>query len=545
MKSFLIVTTHYVADILGFVGLMILSKLWGGFARDAIGIIGFAISFISLFGIITDLGFSAAHVKRVSEGKNLGRCIGTYAALKLSLTSLMVLTIFVSIYVWKNVFHGMFYDATTESVIIVMIFYTIFTNLQSIATQTFIGKKEIAKLQTTTLFENIIKVPLTIVVALAGVNVMGRAISPAVTWPEFLQPLQEFLAIHATGSLAMTYVFGVMATFFMGMWLMKGYPVSRPTKESTKNYLSFALPIAISSIISTIAFNIDKVMIGYYWTSANVGDYFVVQRILGFITVLYLSVGTLLFPTISEFHSKNDLDGVRKTVLLSERYISMIMIPPLAFMIVFSKQFINIFFDSAFLPAAPVLAVMVFYAFIRAMSTPYSTLISGMNRPDISAKLGIILCFSNIFLNFLFIPRNGLLSHIEIGNYIISINGATGAALATAISFGIPFLIQKWIAKRMVKINILQSHTPRHIIAGVIMAGALYYLAYKSPLLPEIRWFILMGLAGLGLLIYIGVLFALQEFKKKEFDFFIGIIRPKEMVSYLKSELKRNNNDKK
>ena len=128
-KSFLIVTTRYISDILGFVGLVILSKLWGGFAPEALGIIGFAMSVISLFSLFTNLGFSSAHVKRISEGKDLGACIGTYVAIRVFLTFLMIGVIFATIFIWKNILHGEFYDATTESVLIIMIIYTLFTNI--------------------------------------------------------------------------------------------------------------------------------------------------------------------------------------------------------------------------------------------------------------------------------------------------------------------------------------------------------------------------------------------------------------------------------
>jgi len=531
-KSFLIVTTHYIADILGLVGMIILAKLWGDFAREALGIIAFAMSTLSIFSIFTDLGFSSAHVKRVSEGKDLGMCIGTFVTIKLILTALMVVSVTVTLYVWKNFFGGGFTDATTESVIIVMIFYSIFSNLQSIVTQTFIGRKEIAKLQITKLFENFVKVPLSIIVAVAGVSVMGVAISPAITWPEFLQPLQNFLATHATGALAMTYVFGIMATFFIGIWLMKGYPIKRTNKNYIKNYFSFALPIAISSIIATIAHNIDKIMIGYYWASANVGDYFIVQRMLGFVSVLYLSVGTILFPTFSKQHAENDMKSAKKTVKLSERYISMIMIPPLITTIIFAKPIITILFDEAFTPAVPVLMIMMIFAFIRAVNTPYSTLIAGINRIDITAKLGVIICLTNITLNYLIIPENGLLSKYGI-------NGATGAAFATVISFSIAFFVLRFYAKRLTGIKLLQSHTPRHLTAGLIMGGILYHLAYKTTFFPVIRWYTLTGFILMGLGIYIVVLYLFREFKKEDIHFFLNIIHPKEMFSYVKSELKK------
>jgi len=530
-KSFLILITTYLTNFIAIIGFIVLAKLWGNFAPEAIGIIGFAMSFLSLFGIITDLGFSAAHVKRISEGKDLGICIGTFATAKIVLTSLMVVAVFVSIYIWKNVLHGDFYDATTESVIIVLVFYSVFTNLQSIATQTFTGRQEIAKLQTTTLMENVVKTPLCIIVAVAGVSVMGRAISPAVAWPEFLQPLQRFLAEHATGSLAMTYVFGIMATFFVGMWLMRGYPIKRPTLASFKNYFSFAYPLAISSVISTIATNIDTVLIGYFWASAEVGYYFSFQRILGLITVSYVAVGTVLFPSISKKDAENDPKGVIRTVHLAERYISMIMIPPLVVSFVFVKPAINILLDASFLPGASVFILLVIYAFIRGMIAPYSAMLHGINRVGVAAKLGIITCLFNICFDYLLIPETGLFSSFGI-------SGASGAALAAVMAWSILFFGVRILAKKFTGIKLLQSHTPRHIIAGSLMGVVLYYIAYGTSLFPVIRWYALLGFAGLGLVIYLGVLFLLKEFKKQDLMFFLDILRPKEMYAYLKSELK-------
>jgi len=537
-KSFLIVSTHYLSDTLGFVGLVILSKLWGGFAPEALGIIGFAMSTISLFNIFTNLGFQAAHVKRISEGKDFGACLGTFIAIKLSLISIMIVVIFAALYIWKNVLHGGFYDATTESVLIIMVIYLIFTNLQIIPTQTFIGRKEIAKLQITRLFQNIVKLPLTILVALAGVKALGWAISPAVNWPEFLQPLQIFLAEHATGSLAMTYVFGVMASFFIGTWLMRGYPIKRPSLSLAKNYLSFALPLTFSSIISNISYNIDKVMIGYFWASADVGYYFAFQRIITFITILYLSVSTILFPTISKQHAEKNMKGIISTVHLAERYISMVLMPPLVIVLVFAKPAINIFLDESFVAAYSVFILLVIFTFIRGMTTPFANLINGISRPDISAKFGIVVCITNVILNYLIIPKNGIFSHIQIAGYNFGINGASGAAFSTIISFLIPFFGLRIVSKRLTGIKLLQTHTPRHIVAGFIMGGVLFFIAYSTTMFPVIRWFTLLGFSFLGFGIYIAILFVLKEFSKKDLDFFLKIINLKEMVSYIKSELK-------
>jgi len=529
-KSFFIVTSRFMLRFIGWIGLVVLAKLWGDFAPEALGIIGFAMSFLALFGILGDLGFSRAHIKRISEGKDLGICIGTFAAIKIVLICVMVTVIFTVIFIWKNIFQGGFFDATTESVVIVFIIYYIFTNLRQIATVTFEGRKEIAKLQITQMFESF-KAPLFILVSLAGVSIIGVGISPAVSWPRFLQPFQQFLADHAIGSLAMTYVFAVFVSFFVGIWFLRKYPIKKPSWELFKSYFSFALPIMLISIIGIISVNIDKIMIGYFWTSTEVGYYFTVQQILQLIMILYIAVSTVLFPTLSKLHSNKNFEKIKQTTHLAERYISMIMIPPIILIIVLVKPVINIMLSSAFLPAASTLIVLSGYIFIYSLNVPYSSLIQGVNRPGTGAKIGVAICITNISLNYLFIPRWGLLSPIGI-------SGPTGAAIATVISCLVGFFGLRIAAKKLTGIKLLQSHTPRHIIAGLIMGCVLYFLAFCSPYFPAIHLYHFFMFAGLGLGIYLGILFVLKEFKKQDLDFFLNILHPKEMVKYVSSELK-------
>jgi len=363
-KSFLIISSSFLSDFLAWIGVVVLAKLWGDFAPEALGVIGFAIAFVGIFEVISDLGFSKAHIKRISEGVDLGKCIGTFVTIKIILTFLMVVSIFLVIFIMQNVFNTGFYDATTYSVLLVIIFYSIFNKLQNIALSTFAGRGEFAKYQISKLFENIIKAPLTIIVALAGVSILGYNISPIFTWPTILQNLQKFISEHAYGSLAITYVFGAAAVFFIGLFFMRKYPIKKPDLNLGKNYLIFAFPITITSIVATISTNIDKVMIGYFWTNVEVGYYFTIQRVLIFLNIFYISIGTVLFPTISNYHAKKNFDKIKSTTKLAERYISMVIIPLIFFVLIFTNPVINILLDSAFLPAAPILSVLLFLTLI-------------------------------------------------------------------------------------------------------------------------------------------------------------------------------------
>lgn len=528
-KSLIIASSQIFARILGWLGIVILAKFWGGFAPEALGVIGFAIAFLSIFSIIANLGFDLAHVKRVSEGQDLGTCIGTYITIKLMLIALMVVAIFTGIYIWKTYLGGGFTDATTESVVYVFVVYYVFLTLRNISTFTFGGTKEIVKRQIIMTFENIVKIPLMIFVVLAGVSIGTRVfVSPAFEWPGFLQPLQNFLSLHALGSLAMAYVFGIITSFLIGVWFLRQYKIKKPTKLMAKRYFVFALPMMLIAVIGVISTNIDKIMIGYFWTKVEVGYYFTVQQVLEIITVLALAVEAVLFPTLSEFHSLKNLKGIKNKTLQAERYISMIIVPVAVVIIVLVKPVINIMLSGSFLPAAAVLITLTLYAYLISMMIPFSSLIGGVDRPSIAAKISIIVCLVNILLNYLFIPENGLLSYIGI-------NGPTGAAVATVISGVIGFIGLRLAARKLTKIKILQSHTPRHIIAGIIMGGILFYL---SGFVYDFRFYYLVAFAFLGLGIYLFLLFLLREFKKEDFKFFVGLFNPKEMVKYVSSELK-------
>jgi len=68
-KSFLIIISNFLVQFIGWIGLVVLAKLWGSFAPEALGIIGFAMSFLALFNIVADLGFSQAHVLQTWDMK--------------------------------------------------------------------------------------------------------------------------------------------------------------------------------------------------------------------------------------------------------------------------------------------------------------------------------------------------------------------------------------------------------------------------------------------------------------------------------------------
>jgi hypothetical protein len=89
-KSVVLFAGTWVANGFGLLSTILIARVLG---PEAIGILGFSAGFVGLLTAFLLPGFSQAHQKRVAEGVDLGRCVGTMAALQLAIqgTSLVVI----------------------------------------------------------------------------------------------------------------------------------------------------------------------------------------------------------------------------------------------------------------------------------------------------------------------------------------------------------------------------------------------------------------------------------------------------------------------
>ena len=200
-KSVIVMITSAITGLLGLIGMTVIARLWGDFAPEALGVIAFGMAFVGMFSFISNLGFDVTHIKRVSEEKDIGTCIGTYITIKLILIAAMTLVVVGSILFMKYVLNQGFYDSTKEIVIYIFLGYYVLFSLAQIPLSTFNATREIAKKQIAILMDPLTRVPLVILIALAGVTgaIIGGSVNPITippkyNWPSFLQSTQVFIA---------------------------------------------------------------------------------------------------------------------------------------------------------------------------------------------------------------------------------------------------------------------------------------------------------------------------------------------------------------
>jgi O-antigen/teichoic acid export membrane protein len=501
-KSALIVVINILNALLGYVALFFITRFMN---PESYGIMAFAYSFVALFKILGDLGYSRAHIKRVSEGKSLGRCIGTIITIKSGLLGLMVSGVIGIIFFWKVVMGRGFESPTHEMAVYIMLGYWIIHMFAQPFISTFKARREVVKAQLPPFFEVLIRVVVTIYIALSGFGAIA---------------------------LVSTYIAGDIALIILSLYFFRGYPIKRPSYDYFKNYSKFAFPLIIVISSTVIITNIDKVLIQLFWSAADVGYYFAAFRLTNFINIFTIAIGTLLFPTFSTLHVNKNIKGINRLTIQSERYLSMIVFPLVFGIVVLAEPATHILL-SGWYPAVSILQILPFFVLLAALENPYQSQFLGMNRPKLARNRVLIMVTINVILNIILIPKD-----IQVIGLNLAGMGARGAAIATVISYGFGLIYSRAMAWKLTKLK----GNPRillHALAAGFMVAIFYYILYRLNIIDFItRWYHLLAFAFFGLMIYLVFLYLFREFTKEDFHFFIDTLNIKKMLRYMMDEIK-------
>ena len=496
----LLFAAENVNAIIGWIALLFVARKMGA---NALGEFSYALSLVGGFTFLAFLGFNMAHVKRVSEGQNLGKCLGTFISIRFFLITVM-LVVFASFYWFWRFFLGKnLYDTTPDLLFLVVIYYVIFL-LVGIMTSTFSGLKQSARVAIPNIIGTSIRSGMFIVVALLGWSVI---------W------------------LAWSYIVGITIIAFISFWFFRDYPVSKPDQETFYSYRIYALPVAAASIFGVFRQYIDKILIGIFWTASDVGLYYGVQRIALFIGSMALAIEGMLLPAVSSLHSIKENDKIKSLIYDAEKYVSMVCIPVVVMTVVWSSEIILVFISREFLDASRILKLLALVALVRVVNRPWSVALRGSDRPDLTSFLNIMMSIFSILLMLILVPEQ--IPQLGLNN--LGGLGGEGAALSiliTEIISGISLRFLCYINLEMIPSQNFFLQILFSAIVGLIMWQV------QINIIVE-RWYELFLFSAFGGILYISFLALIGVFTTKDYVFFRNLMNPKDMKDYIGEELTR------
>ncbi|MBI2322078.1 MAG: flippase [Chloroflexi bacterium] len=495
-QSVLIFTTRIANMLLNMVALYLVARHVG---PAALGVVAATTAFISLFGGFSDLGLTGAHGKRVSEGRDLAHCVGTYLLLKSILTVGAVLAT-VAVFVIRRSIGDDPGHPETVAVFTLLVVASLVSLASDVTAWTFIGRREVAK---------------QVVPSFVGFTCTALA-----------QVLVALFAPTATG-LAAALLLGTAISAAFGVWLFRGYPIAWPRRSDIARYVTFAAPSALASITSSAGGHLDKVIIEHFRGPTEVAYYYAAERFVNFLLLGPSALAPILMPVLSLLHTQERSDDLRITTLRAERFLSLLAAPLCAAVVVLAEPAVLLVFGSKFAPAIDVLRVAGVLAYVYATIRPFQSLLLGIDRPDLFAKITVVSVPISALLGVVFVSRGWMgLPGLGLGAV-----GAAWAVLLTNVGVAVATRLLCW---RLLGIGV-QASVARHIAAGVaagLVVGAFYQLWPTKPALAFVPFAALLGL------LYLALLVALRELSWEDVRLMLDAASPLRMQRYLRRELR-------
>lgn len=445
--------SQIIASICGFIWTILMARYLG---VSDYGIFGFATSLTGILAITTELGLNTHIVRHIatdydSAPKYLGnaiplRCIFAIGTIILTLIILIIMK-------------------ANELVITVTLLFTIemifksYINLLNGSFQAF----EEGKYQG--IGNTILNVLLLIFILIAIFTDIGLI------------------------GIAICYILANLIALAYEYYVLNKH-ITKPKFELDtafcKKITLLSIPFAITSLLYTVYYSIDIVMLTNIVGSYATGIYNATYKLISVLTLFYSVYTAVIFPVMSRFF-KDDESMLLISFEKSIKYIMLVVIPLAVATMFYSLDIIQLIYGHEYDAASSVLSILIWTVCLLFISGACNTLLNASHKEVTVTKIYAIAAIFNIGLNFYMIP-------------FLSYNGA---AITTVLSDVLIVVIQVYVIYKL-------GHRPNRklysdlikiIIGSIILGIALYFLNINMWLAIPV-----------GIIIYLAAVWVLRVF---------------------------------
>ncbi len=297
------------------------------------------------------------------------------------------------------------------------------------------------------------------------------------------------------------FIAGILATTIYALWLIRKRIFTDYLKHVRvpvgRNFLSFTWPLALTGFVYLFVTKTDKLMLGYFLTSKDVGIYAPAALVASLLDFVNNAFKYRFLPTASEFFSKNDMIGLEPLYKSTSRWSFMVVFPIFLVILIFPKEILTLLYGSQYTAGYLALIVLSLGIAVNDFSGTSANILVAGGRTRLNLLCEIIAAVTNVVLNILLIPAFGIV----------------GAAIATAMSYvtrNISSLSFCYMSYRMHP----YSRKYFNIVASGLAAAAIVFILKRYSPFP---WWATMGMLGvLFVVCYIAAILLSRGLEKSD-----------------------------
>ena len=196
---------------------------------------------------------------------------------------------------------------------------------------------------------------------------------------------------------------GIIEGLFRGViviiYIYKNYLSKIETKESYyQEQLAYGIPVGLIAMIYVININIDKYMVGLFFSSSVFAVYYLgslFAPIFGWITQ---SASQVITPRMSKAHKEGNLSEIKELYRSSISKLALFFIPSTIFLIFMAEPLIVILFTETYIDSVPIF--MIYLILLPTYSVNLSWILMASGQTKFLLKLALSMSIINIILSY-------------------------------------------------------------------------------------------------------------------------------------------------
>lgn len=313
---------------------------------EALGAIGYGAGLVGLVMAALLPGFGQAHVKRLAEGQDAGRCLGTMLAAQAVVVAGLVP---LAALAWA---------------------------LGAFASQSAIGPV-FALLLAAQMATRLADVYLAVFIAREWV-VPHAAIQIGARLARLLATVAVVVWVPDVTLIAATFVVdGVVATVVAAVVLgvRRGIRTRAPTRETIRAYWTYARPLLVTTPLALVQDSIDRVAVGWLGGLAAAGYYHIARALWEALMSLLAAPALFLFTRLSALYARRDagvVDEARRFFFSGLDKLLFVSVPVALLFWSLAEWLIRLLYGAAFVAATPAVRILVVATLVANVVNPYT-----------------------------------------------------------------------------------------------------------------------------------------------------------------------------
>jgi len=351
-KSVVLFAGTWAASGFGFLTTILIARRLG---PDALGILGFSMGLVGVLTALLVPGFAQAHQKRVAEGGDLGRCVGTMATLQVLIQGAAFVVVLVAAR-WGSL---VIPAGVPLAVVLFVLGAQLLTNLAASLSIAFVGREWAVAHGAT---------------QVAGKGLRFAATAAVLLWTPDIRWVAAALLVEGTSEI-------VVGAYIL--IIRRGVALRRPDRATLTAYWTYARPLFITSPIGMLQDSLDRVLVAR-WAGLTAAGYYQVARTLWEILgTLNAYPFQLLFSRLSRLFTApgGALAPEARRLFASAMDRLLFIAVPAAFGLWALRQpIITVLYGDAFLSATAPLMVLILAALAQTAFNPYQFVLYAMDQ---------------------------------------------------------------------------------------------------------------------------------------------------------------------